>query len=110
MAALTLLDMLLAASPMNHFHYSGDFDLKGLQIAAHLQAHYPDRCHLWHLDPAAYAIALQIDGVPARASELAQLDALPPAFAPLAASIQQQKKWAYQEGIAHLLLTSIPRE
>lgn len=109
-AALTLLDMLLAASPLNHFHYSGDFDLKGLQIAAHLQARYADRCHLWHLDPAAYAIALRIDGVPARASDLAQLDALPPAFAPLVTSMQEQKKWAYQEGIAHLLLTSIPRQ
>ncbi len=108
-AALTLIDRLLDASPDNHIHYSGDFDLKGLQIAAHLQKRYSDRCHLWHLDPVAYTIALQVDGVPARASDLAQLDALPPAFAPLVASIQEQKKWAYQEGIAHLLSSSIIR-
>ncbi len=107
-AALTLLDMLLAASPDNHFYYSGDFDLKGLQIAAHLQAHAPKRGYLWQMDSAAYATALQTDGVPAQANELAQLQALPSIFAPLVAKMQEKKKWAYQEGIARLLLASIP--
>jgi uncharacterized protein (TIGR02679 family) len=102
-AALTLLDMLLAESADNHCYYSGDFDLKGLQIAAHLLARYPGRCHPWHIDPASYAIALQTDGVPARPSELDQLSSLPVIFAPLVTSMQEKKKWAYQEGIAHLL-------
>jgi uncharacterized protein (TIGR02679 family) len=107
-AAQTLLDMLLAPSSANHCYYSGDFDLKGLQIAAYLLARYPGRCHPWHIDPDAYVTALRTDGVPARASELEQLSILPGVFAPLVASIQEKKKWAYQEGIAHLLLASIP--
>jgi hypothetical protein len=107
MAALVLLDMLLNASPVHHLHYSGDFDLKGLQIAAHLLNRYADRCSLWHLDPASYALALQTEGVPAQESELAQLGSLPSIFAPLVTTLQAQKKWAYQEGIAHSLIRSL---
>lgn len=107
MAALMLLDMLLNASPVHHLYYSGDFDLKGLQIAAHLLARYEGRCSLWQIDPASYALALQMEGVPAQESELAQLSSLPPIFAPLVAALQAQKKWAYQEGIAHSLLRSL---
>jgi uncharacterized protein (TIGR02679 family) len=103
-AALTLLDMLLAASVSNQCYYSGDFDLKGLQIAAYLLARYPGRCHPWHLDPHAYSEALRTDGVRAHVTELAQLNTLPSAFAPLVASMQEKKKWAYQEGITQLLL------
>jgi uncharacterized protein (TIGR02679 family) len=107
MAALLLLDMLLNAAPANHLYYSGDFDLKGLQIAAHLLARYEGRCSLWQLNPASYALALQAEGVLAPESELAQLSSLPAAFAPLVAALQIQKKWAYQEGIAHMLINSL---
>jgi uncharacterized protein (TIGR02679 family) len=106
-AALTLLDLLLTSSSSNHCYYSGDFDLKGLQIAAYLLARYPGRCHLWQMESNAYTTALQHDGVTAGTNELEQLSALPTLFAPLVASIQQQKKWAYQEGIADLLIASI---
>ncbi len=107
MAALMLLDLLLNAAHTHHLYYSGDFDLKGLQIASHLLARYEGRCTLWHLDPASYALALQTEGVPAQESELAQLNALPPIFAPLVTALQAQKKWAYQEGIAHSLIHSL---
>ncbi len=106
-AALRLLDLLLADSPDHRFYYSGDFDLKGLQIAAYLMARYPDRCHLWHFDVDSYLSALQSDGIQASASELDLLDTLPSDFAPLAAAMQEKGKWAYQEGIAHLLTDDI---
>lgn len=106
-AALTLLDLLLAQSPGNNLHYSGDFDLKGLQIAAYLLARYPGRCHPWHFDPDSYTTSMQVGGVSARASELNMLNALPGVFAPLIATMQEHKKWAYQEGIVHLLAADV---
>ncbi len=109
-AALTLLDMLLTPSSSGQCYYSGDFDLKGLQIAAYLLARYPGRCHPWHLDPHAYNVALRTDGVPARATELAQLSTLPAIFSPLVVSMQEKKKWAYQEGITQLLLDDLSSE
>ena len=106
-AALTLLDLLLAASPNHRLYYSGDFDLKGLQIASALMARYPGRCHPWHFDAGSYEVALRSDGVPARPSELDMLNMLPKDFAPLVAMMQEKKVWAYQEGITQLLLDNI---
>ncbi len=106
-AALLLLDQLLAASPTNRLYYSGDFDLKGLQIAAHLLARYPARCLPWRFEPEAYAQALQSEGVLARANELEQLNGLPSVFASLISSMQEKKKWAYQEGIAAILTQDV---
>ncbi len=106
MAALKLLD-LLVQSPHTTIHYSGDFDLKGLQIAASLMARYPGRCQPWHFDPDAYSVALQAGGVPARTGELALLHALPDVFTPLVKFMQEQRQWAYQEGITSLLLADV---
>jgi uncharacterized protein (TIGR02679 family) len=106
-AALLLLDRLLAASPENRLYYSGDFDLKGLQIAAHLLARYPERCLPWRFDPDAYARALQSEGISAGANELALLDGLPPVFASLVGVMQEKGKWAYQEGIADILVGDV---
>lgn len=108
-AALLLLDQLLAASVDHTLYYSGDFDLKGLQIAAHLLARYPGRCQPWRFDPEAYLQALQSEGMPARENELALLVTLPKVFAPLVVVMQEKSKWAYQEGIAHLLAQDITR-
>ncbi len=102
-AALKLLDLLLLTSSSTRIHYSGDFDVKGLQIAAYLMARYPDRYHPWHFDPDSYAIALQAGGVPASENDLNILARLPAIFSTLIASMQQKRKWAYQEGIVHLL-------
>jgi uncharacterized protein (TIGR02679 family) len=106
-AAMTLLDRLVTEPEKVHLHYSGDFDLKGLQIAAHLLARYPGRCHPWHFDLEAYTLALQSDGIPARPNDLNLLNALPETFAPLISAMQEQQKWAYQEGITPLLAADI---
>lgn len=106
-AALTLLDLILVESPDNHLHYSGDFDVKGLQIAAHLMTHYPRQCSPWHFDPVSYLLALQSDGVQARTSELDMLNTFPDVFAPLLAIMQEKGKWAYQEGIVDLLAADV---
>ncbi|GAC1615046.1 MAG: TIGR02679 domain-containing protein [Ktedonobacteraceae bacterium] len=109
-AALMLLDMLLAQSPDNTLYYSGDFDLKGLQIATYLIARYPERCHLWRFDSDAYAVALQYGGVAASPNELAMLNVLPPVFAALVSTMQARGMWAYQEGITQLLAMDIYEE
>jgi uncharacterized protein (TIGR02679 family) len=106
-AAMTLLDQLIVGTAEIQFRYSGDFDLKGLQIAAHLMGRYPGRCSPWHFTPEAYAVALQSGGIPARPNDLNALNSLPAIFAPLVASMQEQQKWAYQEGITQVLAKDI---
>jgi len=106
-AALTLLDLLLAASPTNRLHYSGDFDIKGLQIAAYLLERYPQRSQPWHIDPPAYIHAMQADGIVAQERDLQMLDTLPTVFAPLVEVMREQRKWAYQEGIVRLLIEDV---
>lgn len=103
-AALTLLDLLVSASPAGNLHYSGDFDARGLQIAAYMLARYPGRCHLWRFDCQSYSAILQQGGIQAPAADLALLDTLPEIFAPLAALMREKGMWAYQEGMAHLLI------
>lgn len=106
-AALRLLDLLLAQSPDNTLYYSGDFDLKGLQIAAYLLARYVGRCRLWHIDHNAYETALYNGGIAARPNDLALLNTLPDAFTELVKAIQGRGMWAYQEGIARLLIADV---
>jgi uncharacterized protein (TIGR02679 family) len=114
-AALMLLDQLLAASTDNTLYYSGDFDLKGLQIAAYLMTRNPGRCYAWRFDPDSYTLAFQsklgADITPAYAttSELDMLNTLPDIFAPLIAKMQEKRAWAYQEGITHLLIADIKK-
>ena len=103
-ATLRLLDQLLEESPDNCLYYSGDFDLKGLQIATYLAARYQGRCHPWHFDATSYEIALKADGIEVRASELRMLNALPEVFKPLVTRMQEKQKWAFQEGIVDLLV------
>ena len=109
-AALTLLDLLLKASPTHHLRYSGDFDARGLQIAAYLLARYPGRCQSWRFDCDTYSAVLQQGGIPAPAADLALLDTLPDSFAPLAALMKEKGMWAYQEGITHLLVDDIKEQ
>ncbi len=91
MAALKLLDLLLVQSLDTTIHYSGDFDLKGLQIATSLMARYPGRCQPWHFDPGSYNVALQAGGIPARTGELALFQHLPDVFTSLATTMQERK-------------------
>lgn len=106
-AALTLLDLLTVKMPDCHLHYSGDFDLKGLQIATSLLTRYPQQCDLWRFDSASYQQALQHGGNPAPANDLATLQSLPVLFKSLITTIQEQAMWAYQEGITQLLRDDI---
>jgi uncharacterized protein (TIGR02679 family) len=106
-ASLTLLDLLLSASPTCTLRYSGDFDIRGLQIAAYMLARYPGRCHLWRFDCDTYNAVLQQGGIPAPATDLALLDTLPEIFAPLVAVMQEKAMWAYQEGMTRFLLDDI---
>jgi uncharacterized protein (TIGR02679 family) len=109
-AALTLLDLLLSTTPINRLHYSGDFDIKGLQISAYLMERYPELCFPWHIDAEAYTLAIQADGIAVHKRDLEMLDALPEVFAPLIEIIQARGKWAYQEGIAQLLVADIRKK
>ena len=106
-ATLRLLDQLLEESPDNCLYYSGDFDLKGLQIATYLAARYQGRCHPWHFDATSYEIALKADGIEAPAGELKMLNALPEVFKPLVKRMQEKQKWAFQEGIVELLVNDL---
>ena len=106
-AALMLLDLLLAQAAENMLYYSGDFDGKGLQIAAYLMARYHERCHPWQFDSTAYAVALRNGGILASQNELAMLNALPPVFAKLVNKMQERGMWAYQEGITSLLVEDL---
>jgi uncharacterized protein (TIGR02679 family) len=106
-AALKLLQMFVDQSPGNRLYYSGDFDLKGLQIAASLIARYAGRCYPWRFDVESYAFALRAGGVTANAVELAALSMLPEVFAPLVAVMREKKMWAYQEGIVRLLTKDV---
>ncbi len=106
-ATLRLLDQLLEESPDNCLYYSGDFDLKGLQIATYLATRYVGRCHPWHFDGTSYQVALKTDGIEVRASELRMLNTFPETFKPLVTMIQEKQKWAFQEGIVELLVKDL---
>jgi uncharacterized protein (TIGR02679 family) len=106
-AAIRCLHLLIQAAPDMHLHYSGDFDLQGLQIAHYLLTSYPQQCQLWHFDPTSYQTALHDRSAALEANELAGLAHLPAVFASLVATMQQERRKAYQEGITHLLLEDI---
>ena len=108
-AALKLLQMLVDQSPDNRLYYSGDFDLKGLQIAASLMARYAGRCYPWRFDVESYAFALRAGGVAANRVELAGLSALPEVFDSLVMAMREKGLWAYQEGIVRLLAEDVKR-
>jgi uncharacterized protein (TIGR02679 family) len=102
-----LLDRIITDNSAVRLHYSGDFDKNGLRIADSLLRRYPHHCHLWRFDSQDYLAALQYGGVPALPADLAQLAKLPSVFQPLVAAIEEQGKWAYQEGIITLLTHSL---
>ncbi|HEY7413874.1 MAG TPA: DUF2399 domain-containing protein, partial [Ktedonobacteraceae bacterium] len=106
-AALRLLSLLTESSPEVVLHYSGDFDLQGLRIAAHLLARYPHHCRLWCFDSPAYLAALHHQSVLLDEDEHARLQTLPEEFALLSAAMRENGKKAYQEGILPLLLHNI---
>lgn len=106
-AAIRLLDTLLQTDPILRYHYSGDFDVQGLRIAAHLQRRYPSNLLLWHFTPEAYLSALHERGGTLNQEEIASLRHLPDAFAPLVAVMAEQGQRAYQESLLELLVGDV---
>ena len=106
-AAFRLLNLLTESAPETLLYYSGDFDIQGLRIAAHLLARYPKQCRLWHFDPASYLVALHSRGAALDANDLTGLQKLPPPFAELSMYMQQRGQKAYQEGLVQALLEDI---
>lgn len=106
-AAIRLLDLLTRTEPQTLLYYSGDFDLAGLRIAAYLQDCYSGQLRFWRFDPQAYQAALHHQGIAFADHELAALQTLPSALAPLVMAMQARRQKAYQEGITHLLLQDI---
>lgn len=106
-AAIRLLSLLTETDPQIVLHYSGDFDLAGLRIAAYLQNRYPAHCRLWHLDPSSYLAALHHKSMSFDSTDFIALQALPAHFTPLVAAMQEKGRKAYQEGITSLLLKDI---
>lgn len=114
-ATMRLLTLLTESQPTMALHYSGDFDIQGLRIAAYLCAHY-QQCSPWHFNPNSYHIALHSETAQLDPKELAILSllsspsnraSLPTAFTPLIQTISTTKRKAYQEGITELLLQDI---
>jgi len=106
-ATIRLLNLLTETAPDTVLHYSGDFDLPGLRIAAYLQTRYHANCQLWHLDPSSYLAALHQKNENFDSNDLAALQSLPAPFAPLVTAMQEKGRKAYQEGITHLLIKDI---
>lgn len=108
-ASMLLLRKLGQASSNVTFHYSGDFDLQGLRIAAHLLARYPHRCRLWRFDPVSYDAALHASAADLEVHEKDRLDLLPDLLSPLSTAMREKGKKAYQEGIVALLIEDIQK-
>jgi uncharacterized protein (TIGR02679 family) len=106
-AAIRLLDTLLETESTLRYHYSGDFDVQGLRIAAHLQRRYPRNLVLWHFTPDAYLSALHERGGMLSQEEVDSLRHLPDVFAPLVAVMVEQGQRAYQESVLPLLVGDV---
>ncbi len=106
-ATIRLLDLLLKTQPTLRYHYSGDFDVQGLRIAAHLQKRYPHNLSLWHFTPAAYLSALHERSSTLSPEEIESLQHLPSAFTPLVAVMAEQRQRAYQESVLPLLIRDV---
>jgi uncharacterized protein (TIGR02679 family) len=106
LASWALLDRLARSGAV--FHYSGDFDPEGLQMAEKLLLRYPDRVRLWHMTEADYWLACPAAPLDeARLQKLASIRT--PELSHLAGVIAEKRSAAYQEGILELLAQDIKR-
>ncbi len=103
-AALRLLD-LLAANGTKLF-YSGDFDGKGLSIAAQMCARYPKLLRPWHMAPGDYALCRS--DVPLGESSRSLLQSCAGTnLQPSAEAVKQFDRAGYQELLIPLLETDL---
>ncbi len=93
-AALTLLDQLVEAGCV--IHYSGDFDLKGLEIAIRLAQRYQQNFRPWCYDREIYlGVSLGKEMTPPQRNNLSRLDI--PWDKRLVDSMLERKLFIYQE-------------
>jgi len=103
-AALRLLD-LLAADGTKLF-YSGDFDGKGLSIAAQLCARYPRLLSPWHMSPEDYDLC-RSDVPLGEASRALLQGCAGTALEPSAEAVKKYDRAGYQELLIPLLETDL---
>lgn len=103
-ASLRLLDLLVASG--TELYYAGDFDGKGLSIAAQLLARYPEHVHLWHITEENYARC--VSNVPLSDASLAYLYTCSDLrLAPVAEAVRHGGHVGYQELLLPQLLTDL---
>ncbi|HST59412.1 MAG TPA: DUF2399 domain-containing protein, partial [Longimicrobium sp.] len=76
--------------------YGGDFDAKGLEIAAQVLTRYPGAASPWRMTVDDYRDALRTEG---RALEPGPVDRAARTFPALAAEIAARGQAAHQEGL-----------
>jgi uncharacterized protein (TIGR02679 family) len=89
-----------------HLFYGGDFDAKGLEIAALVLARYPGAASPWRMTVEDYRDALRTEG---RALEPGPVDRAARAFPALAAEIAARGQAAHQEGLLPALKRDLSR-
>jgi hypothetical protein len=89
-----------------HRFYGGDFDAKGLEIAAQVLARYPGAASPWRMTVEDYRDALRTEG---RALEPGTVDRAARTFPALAAEIAARGQAAHQEGLIPALTRDLSR-
>lgn len=103
-AALTLLDQLVQADCV--IHYSGDFDLKGLEIAVRLAQRYQENFQAWCYDRATYLGVTK--GTPIIFSQLNSLKRLDiPWDKQLISIMIERKLYIYQESFIEKIISHL---
>lgn len=104
LADRALLDALVQRGA--HIFYGGDFDAKGLEIAAQVLARYPGAASPWRMSVDDYRDALRTEG---RALEPGAVDRAAAVFPALAAEIAARGQAAHQEGLLPALKADLSR-
>lgn len=105
-AAWILLDLL--AKEEVTFHYSGDFDPEGLQMAQRLIDRYPGRVRLWRMDAESYRMAMSDENISGR---LPKLDGFTDsALITVAEELRRIGKAGYQEGLIEQLASDMKKQ
>lgn len=98
LADKALLDALVERGA--HLFYGGDFDSRGLEIAAQVLTRYPADASPWRMSVDDYRAALRSDG---RVLPPGAVDRAAHTFPALAADIATRGQAAHQEGLIDLL-------
>jgi uncharacterized protein (TIGR02679 family) len=104
LADKALLDALVQRGA--HLFYGGDFDAKGLEIAALVLGRYPGAASPWRMTVEDYRDALRTEGRPL---EPGAVDRAARTFPALAAEIATRRQAAHQEGLLPALTRDLSR-